>query len=83
MTQIPVELPEAAARALRRPPEALAEEVRLAAAALWYSQGRISQEVAAEIAGLDRTEFLLTLARWERESFQVDFADLDRELARG
>jgi len=55
----------------------------LAAALQWYQQGRISQELAANIAGLDRTDFLLMLARLKKDSFQVDFEDLDHELARG
>jgi len=58
-------------------------ELRLAAATQWYLQGRISQEWAARIAGMDRTDFLLALARMGKDSFLVDFDDLDRELARG
>ena len=49
----------------------------------WYQQGRISQEWAARIAGMDRTDFLLALARMGKDSFTVDFDDLDREVARG
>jgi predicted HTH domain antitoxin len=64
-------------------PDELGPELRLAAAVQWYSHGRISQEWAAQIAGLDRTDFLLALARLGRDSFGVDFDDLDRELARG
>jgi hypothetical protein len=33
--------------------------------------------------GLDRTDFPLALARLGKDSFGVDFDDLDRELARG
>jgi len=57
--------------------------MRLAAAATWHEQGRVSQEVAAEIAGLSRADFLLALARLGKSSFVVDPDDLDRELARG
>ena len=49
----------------------------------WYQQGQVSQEKAAQIAGLDRTDFLMALARERVEAFQVDFDDLERELARG
>ena len=65
------------------PPEEFAREMRLAAAAIWYEQGRASQEVAAQIAGLGRLDFLLALARMGRDSFHVDWRDLDRELERG
>jgi predicted HTH domain antitoxin len=64
-------------------PRNLPKRCVLQLAVSWYEQGKISQEVAARIAGLDRTEFLLALARLGKDSFKVDFADLDRELARG
>jgi len=32
---------------------------------------------------MDRTDFLLALARMGKDSFAVDFDDLDNELARG
>jgi predicted HTH domain antitoxin len=83
MTHVNVELPETVYSVLQLSPNELGSELRLAAAVQWYSQGRISQEWAAEIAGLDRTDFLLALARLGKDSFGVDFDDLDRELARG
>ncbi len=83
MTHVDVELPEAVYSVLRCSPAELSKELRLAAAVQWYQQGRISQEWAAQIAGLDRTDFLLALARMGKDSFHVDFEDLDRELARG
>jgi predicted HTH domain antitoxin len=83
MTQIRVELPETVYAVLQCSPRELDKELRLAAAAYWYQQGRISQEWAAQIAAMDRTDFLLALARMGVESFVVDFADLDEELARG
>ncbi len=69
--------------ALRRSPDEFANQMRLAAAIHWYKRGEISQEKAAQVAGLDRTDFLLALAREGEDAFVVDFADLDRELKRG
>ncbi len=83
MTHINVELPETIHSVLHCSPTELGKEVQLAAALQWYQQGRVSQELAANIAGLDRTDFLLMLARLKKDSFQVDFEDLDHELARG
>jgi len=68
---------------LRRSPDEFARELRLAAAIHWYERGEISQEKAADIAGLDRTDFLLALARRGEEAFVVDFEDLQKELQRG
>jgi len=83
MTHIEVILPETISSVLHCGPDELTKEVQLAAALQWYQQGRFSQELAANIAGLDRTDFLLMLASLKKDSFQVDFEDLDHELARG
>jgi predicted HTH domain antitoxin len=62
--------------------EEFAHELRLAAAVFWYHRAEISMERAAQIAGLDRTEFLLTLAGRQLDTVVIDFDDLDQELAR-
>lgn len=83
MQTITMDLPDEAFAALRRSPAEFAREMRLAAAMLWYSRGKISQEKGAEIAGLNRSEFLKALAINEIDVFQVDFDDLQRELSLG
>jgi len=77
-----LELPETVFSARRRSPDEFVHDLRLAAAIHWYQRGEISQEKAAQIAGLDRTDFLLALAREQVDAFVVDFEDLDRELVR-
>ncbi len=81
--EITLELNDDVLSALRRSPDEFAREMRLAAAIHWYGRGEISQEKAAHIAGLDRTDFLLALSREGAEAFVVDFADLEKELRRG
>jgi predicted HTH domain antitoxin len=83
MPTVTLNLPEEVFSALRRSPDEFVRELRLAAAIHWYERGEISQEKAAGIAGVDRTEFLQALAREKAEAFLVDFEDLKRELARG
>ena len=83
MTILTMELPEKVLAVLRCSPEDLKKEMRLAAAATWYEQGKVSQEIAARVAGMDRTDFLLALSRMGKDSFRVDFSDLDKELDRG
>lgn len=78
-----LDLPEEVFSALRRSPNEFVREMRLAAAIHWYERGQISQEKAAQIAGLDRTEFLAALAREGVNAFSVDEEDLKRELERG
>ncbi len=83
MTTLTMEFPDKVFAATRNDPSRFAKEMRLAAAAAWYEQGRISQEIAAWVAGLDRTDFLMALSSIHKDSFAVDFEDLDRELERG
>ena len=83
MHKVTLELPEEVFSARRRSPDEFVQELRLAAAIHWYQRGEISQEKAAGIAGLDRTDFLMALAREQVDAFVVDFDDLERELSRG
>ena len=83
MLEITMKLDEEVLSALRRSPDEFASKMRLAAAIHWYERGEVSQEKAAQVAGLDRTDFLLALAREGENAFVVDFADLERELQRG
>ena len=83
MPTLNLDVPDKVFSALRISPDEFTREMRLAAAASWYEQGKVSQEVASRIAGLTRTDFLLALAKMGKNSFQIDFDDLDQELARG
>jgi len=83
MPVVSIDLPAEVFSALRRSPEEFAQEMRLAAAIHWYSRSEVSQEKAAAIAGLDRTDFLAALAREEVDVFTVDLDDLKREIERG
>jgi predicted HTH domain antitoxin len=83
MTSVNMQLPDDVFSALRRSPDEFVRELRLAAAIHWYEKGEISQEKAASVAGVDRTDFLLALARENADAFVVDFDDLKRELERG
>ncbi len=83
MTVVKLDLPEDVFSAVRRSPDEFARELRLAAAIHWYLAGRISQEKAASVAGLDRTDFLLALFREKQDAFVVDFDELLAEVDRG
>jgi len=77
-----IELPAEVYETLRRSPAEVQKDMRLAAAIRWYSQGLMSQERAATVAGLDRTDFLMALAREKVDAFAVDLAQLGRKIAR-
>ena len=79
MTILAIEVPESAFAALRRSPEELTREMRLAAAIHWYSQGLLAQAKAAELAGLSRAEFIDELFRRHVPVAQVTSAELREE----
>ena len=62
--------------------KALAREIRLAAAIEWYREGRVSQGQGAEIAGLNRVEFLDELFRAKVPACQVSVDELMEEVDR-
>ncbi len=83
MTELTMQLDDDVFSALRRAPDEFIREMRLAAAIHWYERGEISQEKAAQISNLDRTDFLLALSRRGENAFVVDFDDLKKEMERG
>jgi predicted HTH domain antitoxin len=77
-----IEFPDDILSLFARTPEAFAKEMRLAAAIEWYREGRISQGQGAEIAGLDRVEFLDELFRAKVSACQVTVEGLMEEVDR-
>jgi predicted HTH domain antitoxin len=55
--------------------------MRLAAVVKWYELTLISQEKAAEIAGLSRVDFMDELARFRVSPFQYSARDVADELS--
>jgi len=67
---------------LRLSPTEFANQMRVAAALLWYSQGEISQSVGADIAGISRAEFIEELSRRRISVVQVALEELQEEIDR-
>ncbi len=74
-----MEIPIGAFSALKQTADEFAKSMRLAAAAKWYEKGIISQEKAAEIAGLCREDFLMSLAQFDVSPFQYSAEEVLRE----
>jgi hypothetical protein len=76
MLEITMKLDQDVLSALRRSPDEFANEMRLAAERSRHACTSGWQEKAGQVGGLDRTDFLLALAREGEDTFVVDFADL-------
>jgi predicted HTH domain antitoxin len=77
-----LDMPEGAFSALRKDPTEFTKEMRLAAAVKWYELGIVSQEKAAEIAGLNRSDFIFSLSRFNVSPFQYTAEDIEKELGK-
>ncbi len=76
-----LEIPDGAFSALHKSPDEFGRELRLVAAVKWYEMTVISQEKAAEIAGLSRVDFIEALGRFKVSPFQYGSQDVLAELS--
>ena len=52
----------------------------MAAAVKWYEMGIISQEKAAEVAGISRADFIFSLARFVVSPFQYTADEMEKVI---
>jgi predicted HTH domain antitoxin len=78
-TKIILEIPLSALANFKQTTEEFAQSLRLAAAVKWYEQGLLSQERAAELAGLCREDFLWSLLPFAISPFQYSAQDILKE----
>jgi len=79
MSQIVLEIPNETLLALKMTPEEAGTTLRLVAAIKLFELGRLSSGAAAQLAGVPRTLFLIRLADYGVDTFQLSAEELDKE----
>lgn len=82
MFDIKLSLPDETLVALKRTPDQMAEEIRLAAAMKLYELGRLSSGAAAALAGVPRVVFLGKLADYGIATFKMSAEEIAEDLSR-
>ena len=80
MKTISIEIPDSILTASHLNPNALVNEMRIAAAIKWYELGCVSQGIGAEVANLSRAEFIAALSDAKVSPFDISDEDLLVEL---
>jgi predicted HTH domain antitoxin len=79
--KVVIDVPEKVLLAEKADEVSFANELRLLAAIKLYELGRLSSGRAAELAGMPRVEFLLTLGRYKVFPFESELRDLESSNA--
>ena len=75
--QIVIDVPEKVLLAEKVDETAFARELRILSAVKLYELGRLSSGRAAELAGMPRVEFLVSLGRYKVFPLEAELSDLE------
>lgn len=79
--RIAIDVPDNVLLAEKTDERSFAAELRMLAAVKLYELGRLSSGRAAELAGMPRVEFLLSLGRYRVFPFEAELDDVEHEGA--
>ena len=79
--QVVIDIPETVLLSEKTDEITFARELRTLAAVKLYELGRLSSGRAAELAGMTRVEFLLSLGRYKVFSLKAELQDLEGNRA--
>lgn len=80
--QVILEIPEKVLLAEKTDEVAFAKEMRVLSAVKLFEMGRLSSGRAAELAGMPRVEFLLSLQRYKVFPLAAELNDLEQAYGR-
>ncbi len=81
MSAVTLQLPDDLDLALNVPADELAHTVLVAAAVKLFERGKISAGKAAELAGMPKPLFLVTLAEWGVSASTLSAEDIAQDIA--
>ncbi|MEO1404421.1 MAG: UPF0175 family protein [Cyanobacteria bacterium J06635_1] len=81
VAQLKIDYPEGLPDILQQTPAQFEQEAKWAMAVKLFEMKRISSGIAAQLLGIDRVSFLLSLQRYDIPMIDLDEAELLSDLA--
>ena len=76
---VEIDLPEEPLFSLKETPEHFAKEIKMLAAVKLFDLGRLSSGRAAQLAGVTRVEFLMTIGNYRVSPFSLTQEELEQD----
>jgi len=80
MSAVQLDIPEETLISLKTDAESFAQDLKLLGAIKLFELGRLSSGRAAQLAGMSRVEFLMTLGRYGVSPFQMTEEELQQDI---
>lgn len=80
ISTISIEVPEEVLISLKETAETLSQELRILAAVKLFELGKLSSGRAAQLAGMSRVQFLMSLGRYQVCPFSLTTEDLEHDI---
>lgn len=80
MATIEIQVPEEVLISLKETPTSISQELTRLAAVKLFEMGKLSSGRAAQLAGMSRVAFLMTLGRYQVSPFQMTAEELEQDI---